>query len=100
MLQFAVAWQKAALDAGCTVAPPLSVELEKPAMDPYALLPLLHRCDCVFFAQKYVEAHAPTLLQAAIATSAPTGSGSDVAEPGDLEAWKEGHVAVRFLRAL
>jgi sugar/nucleoside kinase (ribokinase family) len=97
MLQFAEAWQKAALDAGCTVAPPLSLEVEKVAMDPHALLPVMQLCDCVFFAQKYAEAHAPALLQASPAAET---AGGDVAESDDLEAWREGHLAVRFLRAL
>merc|ERR1719401_3078467 len=63
-------------------------------MDPHALLPVMQLCDCVFFAQKYVEAHAAALLPAS------SDEEGEVAEVEDLEAWKEGHLAVRFLRAL
>ncbi|CAJ1439256.1 unnamed protein product, partial [Effrenium voratum] len=42
----------------------LSVEIEKPSMDLQAVLPMLSRCDVVFFSSDYIKAHAPTAGEA------------------------------------
>lgn len=42
----------------------IEVEIEKPSMDLQAVLPMLSRCDVVFFSSDYIKAHAPTAGEA------------------------------------
>jgi len=69
---------------------PLSLEVEKPSLNPVALPPLLAMCNFVLFSQPFVEANHGFFF-------AQTGDQTPTEE--NAEEW-EGHMAMRCLRAI
>ena len=66
----------------------LSVEVEKPSMNPADVLPLLQLCDVVFFSREFVEKHAADVILA-----------HDTLREVLHDSSRE-HVAHQFIRAL
>lgn len=88
MLQMAKAWCMET--AAQSLELPLSLEVEKPSVNPAALPPLLAMCKFVLFSQPFVEANHDFFF-------AQTSDHTCIQE--NAEEW-EGHMAMRCLRAI
>jgi len=88
ILQMAKAWRAETAERSLQL--PLSVEVEKPSINPAALSPLLAICKFVLFSQPFVEAHHDFFF-------AQAGHMTPAAE--NAAEWEE-HIAMRCLRAI
>eukprot|EP00439_Symbiodinium_sp_Y106_P082065 s1259_g21.t1 len=75
VLQMASILRPEVPDFRSPLKPILSVEVEKPALEVGALLPLLQRCDVAFFSSDFIRAQASNLLDTndVQATAVPSG---------------------------
>ncbi|CAE7508861.1 POLD1 [Symbiodinium sp. CCMP2456] len=89
VLQMASILRPEVPDFRSSLTPILSVEVEKPALEVGALLPLLQRCDVAFFSSDFIRAQASNLL----------GTDDVQATAGQPEDWRD-HMALLCLRAL
>lgn len=100
MMQFAVAWRaEAQLQSPI---PPLSVEVEKPAVDLNALFSLLKACDYAFFSQEFVEENHHKVV--ALAENIHDSTGPETKRQ-KLDSSRDGrdwerHIAVAFMSAM